>query len=290
MSVRALLLALLLAAAPRLAAACSKRHETPFELFDRAARVAEVRVTTVPARRQAGFAELRVLRTLKGAPRRTLRGEETNSSCHVGYRPGRRALVFLGPRGETLGHYEGYRELAGDAPLLQGVRVYAAARTDAERSRTLVDAIVAGPPSVRDEAATHLATHPELLAWLGLPERERLLTAYAGDVRDQPLLVVFARLALDVPQPPPSRYNVNADLAALLRPHDDLDDLNAEALAERIERGTDERDPQRIRAFERCERLAVRSLYPLFSYSRGASNHFWPQLAAACRTATPVVR
>ena len=80
--------AALLLLAPRPASACSKRHETPFELYDRSARVAEVRVTSTPGPRQAGRAQLRVLRTLKGSPRATLQGEETNSTCRVGYRTG----------------------------------------------------------------------------------------------------------------------------------------------------------------------------------------------------------
>lgn len=277
----------ILALAPRPASACSKRHQTPFELFDLAAHVAEVRVVSTPGPRKAGFAALRVLATLKGAPRRELKGEETNSSCHVGYRVGRRALVFLGPKGETLGHLEGYIELPAD-PLLLVLRAYAAATGDRERMRALVDAIVAGPPHLRDEAATHLATHPELLAWIGIPEREQLLDAYANDLRDQPLMLVLGRLGLDFPAPAPAHRTPYFEFAALLRPRDELDDLNAEALADRIEHGASERDPRRIRALDRCERQVGRSLYPLLGYGRGVADFFWATLAQACRTGEPV--
>jgi len=279
--------ALWLLAAPRPASACSKRHETPFELYDQAARVAEVRVTATPARRQAGMAQLRVLRTLKGSPRATLQGQETNTSCHVGYRAGRRALVFLGPRGETLGHYEGYLERPADDPLVLALRAYAAARDDDARLRVLVDTIARAPARVKDEAASYLAGRPDLLVRVGVPARERLLAA--ADARDQPLLVVLARLELDFPSPPPAAYrNIYADIAALLRPRDELDDLNAAALADRIDQGRGGYDPLRIRAMDRCERLAGRALYRVFYYGHGTAEHLWPKLAEACRTGTPL--
>lgn len=281
--------ALLLLAAPRPASACSKRHETPFELFDAAARVAEVRVVQTPAPRQAGMARLHVLRTLKGTPRRTLEGAETNTSCHVGYRTGRRAVVFLGPRGETLGHYEGYLERSADDPLLVALRAYAAAPDPDARVDVLADAIADAPAPVRDEAALHLANRPELLARIGIPARDRLLAAYAADPRDQPLLVVLARLGLEFTAPPPAALrNVYFDMAALLRQRDELEDLGAEALAARIDQGQNGYDPLRIRAMDRCERLHERSLFPVLSYGSGVASHFWPTLAAACRTGEPV--
>lgn len=279
--------ALLLLLAPRPASACSKRHETLFELFDRAARAAEVRVEEVPGRHKAGMARLRVLRTLKGSPRATLEGQETNTSCHVGYRTGRRAVVFLGPRGETLGQYEGYLEARADAPQVRALRAYAAAKDPAARVRVLVDAIAEGPADLRDEAALYLADRPELLAHLDLPARERLRAA--ADARDQPLYLVLARLELEIPQPP-ARYARNdfAELAVLLRPRDELDDLGAAALADRIALGQDGYDPQRIRAMDRCERLHGRKLHPLTWYGHGAAAYFWPKLAAACRTGEPL--
>ncbi|MCY1055529.1 hypothetical protein [Nannocystis sp. SCPEA4] len=281
--------AALLLLAPRPASACSKRHETPFELYDEAARVAEVQVTATPGRHKAGMAELRVLRTLKGSPRATLQGQETNTSCHVGYRTGRRALVFLGPRGETLGQYEGYLERRADDPLVLALRAYAAARDDDARTRVLVDIIASAPQHVKDEAAYYLADRPDLLARVDVPARERLFAAGAADPRDQPLLVVLARLELDFPAPPPAPYrNVYADMAALLRPRDELDDLNAAALADLLAQGQAVYDLMRIRALDRCERLAGRRLYRLFYYADGAASHMWPKLAEACRTGVPV--
>ncbi|MCY1012700.1 hypothetical protein OV079_45645 [Nannocystis pusilla] len=279
--------AILLLLAPRPASACSKRHQTPFELFDEAARVAEVRVEQVPGHHKAGMARLRVLRTLKGSPRAMLEGQETNTSCHVGYRTGRRAIVFLGPRGETLGQYEGYLERRADDPLVHALRAYAAARDPDARVRVLVDAIATGPAAVKDEAAAFLMNRPDLLARVDLPSRERLLVA--ADARDQPLLVVLARLELDFPQPPrPSYRNYYAELAAILRPRDDLDDLGPEALAEQIEHGRDDSKPQRLRAMDRCERLHARKLFSLTWYAQGAAAYLWPRLAAACRTGEPL--
>jgi hypothetical protein len=280
--------AALLLLAPRPASACSQRHESPFELFDRAARVAEVKVTATPGRHQAGMAQLRVLRTLKGSPRATLRGEETNSTCRVGYRVGRRALVFLGPRGETLGHYEGSLERRTHGPLVLALRAFAAAPDDDARVRVLVDTIASAPTPVKDEAAYYLAARPELLDRVDLPARERLLAA--ADPRDQPLLVVLARLELDPPAPPPAtpRNAYYAGIAALLRPGDELDDLNAAALAERIDQSRGEHDPQAIRAMDRCERLHRRALFGVFRYGHGVAEYAWPKLAEACRTGTPV--
>lgn len=290
MTARVLLAAaLLLLIAPRPAAACSKWHETPFELFEAAARVAEVRVVATPGRHKAGMAKLQVLRTLKGPARRELEGQETNTSCHVGYRTGRRALVFLGPRGETLGQYEGYLELKADDPLVVVLRAYAATREVDGRVAVLVDAIASGPAAVRNEAAVHLADRPELLARIGLPARERLLAAYAADPRDQPLLVVLARLGLDFVAPPrgPSPHWY-AEMAALLRERDEeLEELNAEGLAARIDAGQNGYDPTRIRALERCERLRELKLHPVLHYGRGVASHLWPKLAEACRTGEP---
>lgn len=273
--------------APRDAAACSKRHESPFELFNYATRVAEVRVVSTPPRGY-GLAELRVLRTLKGSHRSTLQGQETNSSCHVGYRVGRRALVFLGPKGATLGHNEGYLELRADDPLLHAVRAYAAATTPLAQAAVLVDTIVTGPRQPRDEAALELAARPDLLDAVDIPARERLLAALAADPRDQPLYVVLARLGLLFTPPPPAALgNPYAQLATLLATRDELEDDSAAALADRIERGAGATDPLRVRALERCERLHARRLYPVLAYGRGVAEHFWPTLAAACRTGQP---
>ncbi|MCY0992894.1 hypothetical protein OV203_37485 [Nannocystis sp. ILAH1] len=273
--------------APRPASACSKRHETPFELFDQAARVAEVRVQQAPGRHKAGMARLRVLQMLKGSPRATLKGQETNTSCHVGYRTGRRALVFLGPRGETLGQYEGYLELRADDPLAHAMKAFAAAKDPDARVRALVDAIATGPDSVKDEAALYLANRPELLARVDLPSRERLLAA--AEPRDEPLLVVLARLELDAPHLPLFTFRPYfAEIAAILRPRDELDDLSVEGLVEQLERGQDGYDPRRIRAMDRCERQRGRMLHPLLHYGLGVTGPVWAKLVAACRTGEPV--
>jgi hypothetical protein len=277
--------ALLLLAIPRPAQACSRPYQTQFDLFEQAARVAEGRVEQTPGRREAGMARLRVLRTLKGSSRATLEGEETNTSCHVGYRTGRRAVVFLGPRGETLA----YHERRPSDPLVLALRAFVAAEDPDARVRALVDAIATGPAALKDEAAWYLANRPELLARIDVPARERLLAA--AEPRDQPLLVLLARLELDFPAPPPSHYrHYYAQLAALLRPRDELDDLSVEALAGQVERGQEGYDPQRIRAMDRCERQTGRMLYPVLRYGQGASGHFWTELARSCRTGEPVRR
>ena len=60
------------AAAARPAAACSKRHQTVFELFELARDVAVVKVGAVPGARYAGPVALAVKRRLKGSGRRLI--------------------------------------------------------------------------------------------------------------------------------------------------------------------------------------------------------------------------
>ena len=58
-------------------------------------------------------------------------------------------------------------------------------------------------------------------------------------------------------------------------------------LADAIRDGKGERDPKRIAAMERCERVRGRRLFPFTQYLGGVASHFWPTLAEACRTGTP---
>lgn len=268
--------------APRPAAACDKIRQTVYQLFETATHVVEVRVLTVPIR--SGHARFHVLRTLKGSKRRFLRGSEYGHSCRIGYRVARRALVFLGPNGRSL---DGYYEFRREPELRAATLTYAAARDDAARLAALIDAIVAGPPRVRDEAAYFLADRPDLLARIGPPERTRLLAAHAADVRDEPLLVVFARIGADFSAPPTSSSPHYHELATILRTRDELEQEDTAALADRLERGQTAYDPQLIRAMDRCERLRGRALHSIHMYgARGHTNH-WPTLAAACRTGQP---
>ena len=107
---------LAVAAAARPAAACSKRHQPVFELFELARDVAVVKVVAVPSERAAGLVNLSVKQRLKGATR-ALVARETNTSCHVGFRRGRNALVFLGADRWPVGAYEGYIERPSAALL-----------------------------------------------------------------------------------------------------------------------------------------------------------------------------
>ena len=71
---------------------------------------------------------------------------------------------------------------------------------------------------------------------------------------------------------------------------DELEQDDAAALADRLERGPMGYDPQLIRAMDRCERLRGRALHSIHMYgARGLQNH-WPALAAACRTGQPAER
>lgn len=281
----AAILLLLLLLVPRPAAACDKIRQSIYGMFEAATHVVEVRVLTVPIR--SGHARFHVLRTLKGSKRRFLRGSEYGHSCRIGYRVARRALVFLGPNGRSL---DGYYEFRREPDLRAAMSTYAAARDDAARLAVLIDAIVADPPQIRDEAAYFLADRPDLLARIGASERTRLLAAHAADVRDEPLLVVLARIGADFSAPPTLSQFYYHELATLLRTRDELELEDTAALADRLERGKIDHDPLLIRAMDRCERLHGRALSPVLQYgARGHGNH-WPALAAACRTGQPADR
>lgn len=276
---------LLLLLLPRPAAACDKIRQTIYDLYEKATHVAEVRVLTVPIR--SGHAHFHVLRTLKGSKHRFLRGSEYGHSCRIGYRVARRALVFLGPNGRSL---DGYYEFRREPELRAAMSTYVAARDDAARLAVLIDAIVAGPPRVRDEAAYFLADRPDLLARIGAPERTRLLAAHAADVRDEPLLVVLARIGADFRAPANLSQSHYHELATILRTRDELEHDDAAALADRLARGKLDHDPQLIRVMDRCERLHGHALASIHSYGARGHGNDWPTLAAACRTGQPTDR
>ncbi len=280
----------LLAAAARPADACSKIHETPLDLFERAAVVARVKVLSVPGPREAGPVPLKVLAVIKGHARRGLVAQETNTSCRAGFRRGRRALVFLDRRGDPVGHYEGYLEdRSGGVNWLPVLRAYGAASDDDARLAVVIDAIAKAPPAVADDAAFFLMRRPSLLVRVTSTQRAALATAL-GKARDRsPLVVVLARLR----QPGLAtvlrkRQLMYGDVAELLLSRPRFDGVtDRRALADAIAGGHGEADPTRIVALERCELLAGARLDGWTMYFSGVAEHYWAVLAKACRNGTP---
>lgn len=278
---------LLLVATPRIAAACSKRHQPVFELAELARDVAVVKVGAVPAARDAGNVTLRVTTTLKGATRRQLVARETNSSCHTGFRRGKTALVFLNADRWATGAYEGYVERPSPA-LLAAVTAWLAATTDAARVDVLMTVIGGADRRLRDDAAFYLGDAPALLAAL-TPAHAVTLIALRTGRADDPVLTVLARQrstawrTLLASTSPPT---LQAHLRALLD-HDLEAESSPAALAELIERTPGDSAPLRIAATERCERVHGKRLTAFSTYASGRSDHGWKLLATACRTGTP---
>lgn len=245
----------------RPAAACSKRHQTLFELFDEAATVAVARVTAAPGRRGAGRVTLAVSTSLKGR-KGTVMARETNTSCHVGFRRGRTALVFVRADGWPAGHYEGYVEKP-PAAMVATMQAWSRAVTAAERTAVLVAAITGTDPVVAYDAAMYLADEPVLLAALDATTKAALATATVrGDVLDR----VQRRLDGG--------------------PYEKI--TSAAALADLIDQTRGEKSQERIDALERCERVHGLRLERYAFYRNGVAAHYWTKLAAACRTGTPV--
>lgn len=279
---------LAVAAAARPAAACSKRHQPVFELFELARDVAVVKVVAVPSERAAGLVNLSVKQRLKGATR-ALVARETNTSCHVGFRRGRNALVFLGADRWPVGAYEGYIERPS-AALLTTLAAWRDAATDADRVGVLVAAIDGAAPELRRDAALYLLDQPPLIAALTADHTATLRRAsQRGDRFDDTVLGILARQHgqawRDVlaTRPAPT---LSKPLRALAD-HDLEAETAAGALADLIAQTPGEYAPLRIAAAERCERLHGKRLVEFSMYSIGRSEHGWQLLATACRTGTP---
>lgn len=270
----------------RPAAACSKRHQSLFELFDLAADVAVVRVGKVPRAHYAGPVSLRVEERLKGGKKKTLVATESNTSCATGFRGGRRALVFLDRDRGTTGAYEGYLESPTDA-LLTAVRAWSAAATPAARAAVLVGVVGSDDRQVALDAAYYLADHPELIAVL-TAEQTSVLVAARGDRRtDEWIALVLARQHGDAWRAMIAAGSLPAGPITALAAHDLEAITDTGALADRIAAATGELSTERIAAFERCERVHGRALASISSYGRGRSDHGWAMLVTACRTGTP---
>jgi hypothetical protein len=264
-----LAIAVLLLFAARPSHACSKRHQTPFELFDEAATVAVVKVRYVPPGKNglgpAGDVELGVVASFKGSPGKTIIAQETNTSCAVGFRAGLTALVFLKPSGFPAGAFEGYipddnnreRELA---PWRDAIDKFASAT---DRGAVLVELIAGGNPDVAREAAYYLVDSPALLVGLDRAQRDKL--AAATPPKQSMLPEVLERVNA-------TRFESITDPAVL---------------ADKIASGTD--NAERIAAMERCERVRKQRLAWYSRYHAGRQTDAgWARFADACRTGTPL--
>ncbi len=274
-----------LLAAPRAARACSKRHQTLFELYDLARDVAVVKVTAGPGPRGAGPVALAVKQRLKGPRRAALSARETNTSCQTGYRRGRTALVFLRADRWTAGDYEGYLERP-DPAVLDALRAWGAAATDADRLAVLLSLVTSPLPALRYDAANYLVDHPALINALSDAQGAALAAAVRGDRADRLIVAAVARQHgkawrdLLATRPRPALDKAVQALAD----HDLEAVTDVGQLADLIATTKGEYAPERIAAAERCERVHGHLLVEFSRYAIGRSDQGWAQLAEACRT------
>jgi hypothetical protein len=292
------------------ARACSKVHQTIFELFEIAETVAVIQVRAAPVRRSSASVKLDVTRVIKGKPATRLVVRNTNTSCNIGFRRGARGIVLVTADGWTAGLYEGYiRDVKTWSPIIDR---WAAATDDAERAAILVDYItdasVTGP--LATDAISYLVDRPGLLAKVDQKLRERLVATtwsrISRQITDQqvwllPLLLTRLRV-------PEAADHVRAYKASHQNGWNQRDAASAEALLARtsFENETDPKkladvietatDPTtRAAALDRCERVRATKLVTTRSFEdyfdgihRGQPpyDRELNDIAEACRTGT----
>lgn len=269
----------------RPAHACSKPHQTVFELFDQSPDVAVVKVGAVPRAPYAGPVRLRVTKRLKGPARGTLTVFENKSSCTIGLRAGRTALIFLpaNRRPDDESYFE-----APSPVLLSTMAAWGAATAPADRAALLVATATGSDQHLARDAAMFLANDPALVLTLSEADAAALATPTADRDGDELRALVVARThgkawrALIAAGLPP-RSRVLAALAA----HDNEAITDVAVLANIIATTRGEEAPARIAALERCERLHRAQLEPLTTYGNGRATEWWLKLAEGCRTGKP---
>lgn len=283
------LLAALVVLRPAAAEACKKRHETPFELFDRATTVAFVRVVRTPSnsdRRVApGDVELAVSDLVKGGPATVLVAKESTTSCRGSFLPGRDALVFLGADGFPLGAHDGH--VTRPAPWRPVIAAWARATTPAARIEVLVEALAGGEPAVATEAMTYLVDEPALLDLVTADQIGRIAKGLAALPKDPTAVMLLARLG---DPSAPGRANVRFWAQAarrFLAIREFAQVTDPVALAAVIGAARRDQDPRASAAMERCERVHGKRLAGIWRYFGGAgSAAAWQDLAERCRTGT----
>ena len=286
MVMRFVLVALVvLLARPTPADACSKRHQSPFELFDRAETVALVHVQRTPSNSPknivAGDVELSVTRVLKGAKTKLIIAKESETSCRASYVLGTDALVLLGANGFTVGAHDGnLRDAAAWAPVLDQ---WAQATDAAGRVAVVVDAIAGKHAKVSAEAIEFLLDEPKLLEAVTAEQTQRIAKAAKVMPKDWAITLLLARLR---DPSAPSKANVaawaRATRAFLATKQTETD---VQKLAAIIEKPTRDADPRRAAALDRCERIHGVSLSAFINYVSGTGSQAqWKALADACRT------
>jgi hypothetical protein len=275
----------LLVATSRPSEACSKRHQTPFELFDLADTVAVVSIRKTPSNSPtkivAGDVELSVTRVLKGTQTKVIIAKESETSCRARYVLGKDALVLLGADGFTVGAHDGHlRDPEAWAPVLDAWKQATDARA---RAAVVVDAITSKHAHVVEEAIGFLLDNPMLLEAVTVEQVARIATAAKPMAKDWAITLLLARLR---DPSAPSKANVpawaKAARAFLTVKQTETDTAKLAAI---IEKPTRDADPRRVAALDRCERIHGVSFASFINYFSGTGSQAqWKAHAEACRT------
>src|SRR5436190_21912144 len=279
---RVAVLAAVLVGSPAPSRACSKRHQTPFELFDVAETVALVHVRKTPSNSPkqivAGNVELGVTQLVKGPKATTIIAKESDTSCRARYSVDTDALVFLGSDGLTVGAHDGHvRDAAAWKPVIER---WAAATDAASRAQVLTEAIAGGDGKVAAEAIEFLVDEPALLDAITAEQTAKIAKAATTLPKEPMITMLLVRLR---DPSAPRRANValwERSARGVLQAKTILAETDPAKLAAIVVRRTRDADPRRIAAMERCERIRGFSLASFGSYFGGAgSQAMWNDLA-----------
>jgi hypothetical protein len=293
-----------LAASP--SQACKKRHQTPFELYDTAVTVAQVKVLAVPPPLHLknapgpGDVRLEVVQLLKHPGRsaagaagtgpapaapaspRQLVSHLGGDSCDVPFAVGDVAVIFLDADGWTEGAHEGYLRAVGAWQPV--IAAWSAAADDEARAAALVDAATGADAAVRQEAATHLVDAPALLARIDDAQRGRLVAQLRQGAREPELALALVRLRQRAAIASLPRWMKLARAVGAITRYEDERDPAALAAAIAAAR----RPAERWAAFERCERARATRLASFRRYIDDLDKVSADALAASCREGTPL--
>lgn len=282
---RFVVLAALVLATPSPSDACSKNHQTPFELFERAETVAVVNVRKTPSNSTkhiiAGEVELSVTRVLKGQKTKVIIAQESETSCRASYVVGSDALVLLGPKGFTVGAHDGHlRDPGAWAPVLEQ---WARATDPARRAAVLVDAITGKHAHVIEEAIMFLLDSPTHLEVVTAEQTRRIAKAAKAMKKDWAITLLLTRLR---DPSAPAKANAKTWASASRRfLATKLTERDPVRLAAIIEAATHDADPRRVAALDLCERVHGVSFLGFINYVSGTgSQAHWKELAENCRT------
>ena len=291
-----LLIPFLLVRAPGRAEACSKFHESIFELAHSASRVAVARVENGGF----GFGTLRVLRGLKGVAKgKLLTPGKANTSCGVRYNKGRRVLVFVTKKGWLAGSYEGLIEAKDHKgefkDATKTLLVFLRARGPADQLKVLRNAIETSGDWVRYEALYFLQGSPDLLRLMTDADLQVIEANLHRARHATTAAQLLARLGNEQSLIRVKKAAASSREAA--QAYQGVEKLFASSLALRQLTDTDKLATMvgdasipihtRIAALSRCELSHGKSLFRFAGYVGGLAEHVWPKLALACRRGKP---